>query len=350
MTCSTASACGAYREQHDRGLPGGVRKLVDIAMAVTHQPKLLLLDEPTSGVAVEEKFPLMDVIMRALEGSDATVLFVEHDMDIVGRYADRVLAFYERPHHRRRHAGRGARQRRGAALRHRRCARERCCKSTRCASSCSRCEVLRGISLDAARPARWSASSAATAPARPRPLRAVMGLVGASGGRISFDGEDLIALPTHRRAALGIGYMPEDRRPRAAALGRGKHSAAELGHARRSTRASRLDFVYGLMPEVAAMRERKALALSGGQQKLVALARALIVGTRLLLLDEPFEGVAPALSRRLAEVIGMLRGKDCRRADRAIRPQSLGQAARSRVCDRARRQSRVAGALAHVAR
>jgi branched-chain amino acid transport system ATP-binding protein len=75
-------------------LPGGVRKLVDVAMAVTHQPKLLLLDEPTSGVAVEEKFPLMDVIMHAIEGTEATVLFVEHDMDIVGRYADRVLAFY----------------------------------------------------------------------------------------------------------------------------------------------------------------------------------------------------------------------------------------------------------------
>jgi branched-chain amino acid transport system ATP-binding protein len=83
-----------YREQTIAGLPGGVRKLVDVAMAVTHQPKLLLLDEPTSGVAVEEKFPLMDVIMHAIEGSKATVLFIEHDMDIVGRYADRVLAFY----------------------------------------------------------------------------------------------------------------------------------------------------------------------------------------------------------------------------------------------------------------
>jgi branched-chain amino acid transport system ATP-binding protein len=83
-----------YREQTIAVLPGGVRKLVDVAMAVTHQPKLLLLDEPTSGVAVEEKFPLMDVIMHAIKGTEATVLFVEHDMDIVGRYADRVLAFY----------------------------------------------------------------------------------------------------------------------------------------------------------------------------------------------------------------------------------------------------------------
>ncbi len=84
-----------YRDHSITSLPGGVRKLVDIAMAVTHQPKLLLLDEPTSGVAAEEKFSLMDVVMSDLEESDATVLFVEHDMEIVGRYAERVLAFYE---------------------------------------------------------------------------------------------------------------------------------------------------------------------------------------------------------------------------------------------------------------
>jgi branched-chain amino acid transport system ATP-binding protein len=76
-------------------LPGGVRKLLDIAMALTVRPKLLLLDEPTSGVSAEEKFPMMDIIMAALGSErDTTVLFVEHDMDIVGRYADRVIAFY----------------------------------------------------------------------------------------------------------------------------------------------------------------------------------------------------------------------------------------------------------------
>jgi branched-chain amino acid transport system ATP-binding protein len=73
-------------------LPGGVRKLLDIALAMTGRPKLLLLDEPTSGVSVEEKFPLMDTVMGAL-GSE-TVLFVEHDMEVVSRYASRVIAFY----------------------------------------------------------------------------------------------------------------------------------------------------------------------------------------------------------------------------------------------------------------
>ena len=85
---------GEHRERRVAELPGGVRKLLDIAMALTGSPRLLLLDEPTSGVSAEEKFPMMDVIMDALGAEQTAVLFVEHDMDIVGRYAERVIAFY----------------------------------------------------------------------------------------------------------------------------------------------------------------------------------------------------------------------------------------------------------------
>ena len=83
-----------FRRRIVSELPGGVRKLLDIAVAVSRKPKLLLLDEPTSGVAAEQKFALMDIVMEALQ-DNVTVLFVEHDMDIVSRYSRRVLAFYD---------------------------------------------------------------------------------------------------------------------------------------------------------------------------------------------------------------------------------------------------------------
>jgi branched-chain amino acid transport system ATP-binding protein len=76
-------------------LPEGIRKLLDVAMALVAKPKLLLLDEPTSGVAADEKFAIMDLVMAAVRGAGVTVLFVEHDMDIVARYAQRVVAFYD---------------------------------------------------------------------------------------------------------------------------------------------------------------------------------------------------------------------------------------------------------------
>ena len=84
-----------YGDQPAKTLPGGVRKLLDIAMAMIVKPQILLLDEPTSGVSAEEKFGIMDMVMDAVREEGVTVIFVEHDMDIVARYADRALAFYD---------------------------------------------------------------------------------------------------------------------------------------------------------------------------------------------------------------------------------------------------------------
>jgi branched-chain amino acid transport system ATP-binding protein len=84
-----------YRHSLASTLPQGVRKLLDIGMAIAGSPRLLLLDEPTSGVSVEEKFKLMGLIMSALRNRKITVVFVEHDMEIIERFAERVLAFYD---------------------------------------------------------------------------------------------------------------------------------------------------------------------------------------------------------------------------------------------------------------
>ncbi len=86
---------GEYAHAPVSTLPQGVRKLLDIAMAMVGRPSLLLLDEPTSGVAIEEKFGLMDTVIKAVINSGAASLFVEHDMEIVSRYATRVIAFYD---------------------------------------------------------------------------------------------------------------------------------------------------------------------------------------------------------------------------------------------------------------
>lgn len=138
-------------------------------------------------------------------------------------------------------------------------------------------------------------------------MRTIMGHLTPTSGRVVFGGTDLAGVPRHRRAALGIGYMPEDR-GLVPELTVEENILVPLWVSKTLDARERLDFVWQVLPELREMRERKALLLSGGQQKLVALARALVVGTRLLLLDEPFEGVAPALSQRLAEVIAGLRG------------------------------------------
>jgi len=84
-----------YRDKNAQVLPGGVRKLLDIALTMVARPKILLLDEPTSGVSAEEKFAIMEMIMKAVRAEGITVLFVEHDMEVVSRFAQRVLAFYD---------------------------------------------------------------------------------------------------------------------------------------------------------------------------------------------------------------------------------------------------------------
>ena len=84
-----------YRNKNAQVLPGGVRKLLDIALTMVAKPTILLLDEPTSGVSAEEKFGMMEMVMAAVKAEGATVLFVEHDMEVVSRFAERVLAFYD---------------------------------------------------------------------------------------------------------------------------------------------------------------------------------------------------------------------------------------------------------------
>jgi len=168
--------------------------------------------------------------------------------------------------------------------------------------------ALRGFSMDVAKGAMVSLVGRNGA-GKTTLMRAIMGHLKPARGALRFEGADLSARPRHARAALGIGYMPEDR-CLVPQLTVEENILLPLWVAKHLDRKARLDFVYGMIGELAEMRSRKALLLSGGQQKLVALGRALGVGTKCLLLDEPFEGIAPALSERLSEVLASLRGEN----------------------------------------
>ena len=136
-------------------------------------------------------------------------------------------------------------------------------------------------------------------------LKSIMGLMPVSSGTVQLDGTDLTAVQGYRRAALGMGYMPEDRRLIGSLTVQDNILlpawASRLAHGE-----ARLAYIYETMPEVAALAGRRASALSGGQQKMVALARAVMSGTRLLLLDEPFEGLSPAMGEKFAATIQAL--------------------------------------------
>jgi len=137
-------------------------------------------------------------------------------------------------------------------------------------------------------------------------MKSVMGILKVASGKIDFDDADLLATPTWRRTRLGIGYMPEDRRL-IPDLTVEENILVPAWAAKVPDASARLEKVYRLIPELRGFGPRKGSQLSGGQQKLAALGRALMCGDKLLLLDEPFEGVAPALAHRLVEVVASLK-------------------------------------------
>ena len=141
-------------------------------------------------------------------------------------------------------------------------------------------------------------------------LRSVMGFTNVIG-EICFDGQNITDIAPAKRSALGIGYAPEDRRLFSAfTVEENILLPAQVAKLDAQTTQSRLDRVYHILPELKEMGDRPAGNVSGGQGKMVALGRALMLGTKLIMLDEPFQGLAPALAKRYADALRDLRDTD----------------------------------------
>ncbi len=127
-------------------------------------------------------------------------------------------------------------------------------------------------------------------------LRGILGLI-SRRGEVLLEGERIDSLPTHKIVQRGVGYVPEDREVFA-----GLTVAENLALAERQ-RAPRHDFVAELFPDLVQRRDQRAGTLSGGQQQMVSVARALLNDNRIILVDEPTKGLAPKIVQEVAEAL-----------------------------------------------
>ncbi|PYM64621.1 MAG: hypothetical protein DMD79_06195 [Candidatus Rokuibacteriota bacterium] len=355
---------GDKRHRLARELPQGDKKLLDVASAFALRPEVVLLDEPTSGVSTRDKTAIMEMLVRAARGiGTRAVILVEHDMDIVFGYSDRIVALREgriladgtpaairadeavvaavvgRPSAG--HPGfrvgapspepagdsvgpggsaacRVPRRRGGAAPPvapdppSGPASRFTGSPTTRTilrveglGVSIQASEILRGVSLDV-EPGGVVCLVGRNGAGKTTTLRTIMGFLRPAAGRIELGGRSIVGLPTHAITRLGVGFAPEE----SAVFG--DLTVAENVELPTWTRPTarpareRLELAYAAFPRLRAYAARPGTHLSGGERKMLSIARALVLDPDLLLLDEPFEGLAPTIIPQIAESIAAI--------------------------------------------
>ena len=161
-------------------------------------------------------------------------------------------------------------------------------------------EVLFGVSL-LLRRGEVAALMGRNGAGKSTTLKAIMGLLSARGGRVRFQGTDITGLPPYRIARLGLGYVPEDRRIFTDLT---VFENLEVGRRVARDRAAWTpDRLFAVFPNLAEMRNRRASAMSGGEQQMLTIARTLMGNPDAVLLDEPSEGLAPVIVEQMAEAV-----------------------------------------------
>ncbi|HBK05244.1 MAG TPA: ABC transporter ATP-binding protein [Acetobacteraceae bacterium] len=295
----------------------GQRRLLEIAISLATDAKLLLLDEPLAGLAEADR-QVVGALIRKLADSHA-VLLIEHDIDRVLALSDRITVL---------HQGRliadgnpaevGSNPDVVAAY----LGAERIIPpaaptdADRAAHAASKpilvidklragyagSVVLEDLSL-VVHEGEAVALLGRNGVGKTTTLRAITGTVRSSGGQITLDGGAITNAKPYEINQKGISLVPEGRRlfPNLTVLD-------NLRLAMRAGGAS-LDDVYALFPKLKILQKSKAESLSGGERQMLAIARALMVPATLILLDEPFEGLAPAIVKEVMDALAQLRGR-----------------------------------------
>ena len=283
----------------------GDQRRVEIARALASEPKLLLLDEPTAGMNPQESGALTDFMRQMRDELQLTILLIEHDMKVVMGVSERVtvldhgekIAEGEPAEVRVRPAGdRGLPRKAGLVA-------SPLLEVSDIHTHYGSIEALKGVSLtvDEGEVVTLIGSNGA---GKSTTLRSISGLTPASAGTVRFAGEDITRVPAHEIVVRGIALSPEGRHCFSRMTVR---ENLELGAHRRprSQEVSEdLDRVFALFPRLQEREKQKAGTMSGGEQQMLAIGRALMARPRLLMLDEPSMGIAPILVARIYETIG----------------------------------------------
>ena len=166
--------------------------------------------------------------------------------------------------------------------------------------------ILHGVSLEV-RPGEVVGLLGRNGVGKSTTLKTIMGLVRPSEGRITFEGKDIAGAPPYRLARAGIGYVPEDRRIfRLLTVLENLRTGLDRPEVKPERREALLDKVYRSFPILKERRNQAGGTLSGGEQQMLAIARAMMLEPRIILLDEPTEGLMPRMVAQIREIIEVL--------------------------------------------
>jgi branched-chain amino acid transport system ATP-binding protein len=295
----------------------GGQRLLDMGLALATKPRVLLLDEPLAGLAAAERQRIGDIIKRI--SSDVPMLLVEHDIDRVFQIADAVTVMNDgqvlvdgtvedaRSSQKVQEIYIGS----GAATLAAR-PRESAVEPTTLLTAdgintfYGKSHVLVDVSFDV-RQHEIVALLGRNGAGKSTLLKTLTGIAQPSTGTITLDGQNIAKQPSYEIARLGIGYVPQGR---GLFAGMTVGQNLELGRLKRETGHGihwDLERIFEYFPRIRERIDTPADYLSGGEQQMVAVARALSGDVKVLLLDEPFEGLAPAVVEQLFESFDKLR-------------------------------------------
>lgn len=298
-------------------LSHGEQRLLEIAITLAADAKILLLDEPLAGLAEADRQVVAALIHRL--GKTHAVLLIEHDIDRVIAISNRLTVLHQgrliadgKPHEVARDAAvieayMGDAPMGGAAIvppapdakappKKPLLVIENLC------AGYDGSRILDNLNFEL-REGEAVALLGRNGVGKSTTLRAMMSAVDITSGKITLEGRDITGLPSYEINRLGVSMVPEGRR-----LFHGLTVAENLMLAQRPGGIS-VEEVYELFPKLKILWKQKAAGLSGGERQMVAVARALMVPSKVILLDEPFEGLAPAVVQDIMEAVVKLRGR-----------------------------------------